>query len=114
MNGADFIIAINLTVAGSLAAAFLALGVFGERREAAHAFAFCYGLGALNFLLEFMLPRLGGLFLVGFGAYAAFLAAVSVFNLGLARLYERPAPWLAIAVLFVGGCVTRIAIEAMA
>jgi diguanylate cyclase (GGDEF)-like protein len=113
MTGADFIIAINLLAAGLLASAFLALGLFAERRAAAWWFAACYAVGAANFLFELLLPRTGGDWAVGFGAFAAFLVALAFLNVGIARLYGLGVPWRTLAVLFVAGCVLRLAIDGM-
>lgn len=113
MSGADFIIVINLSVSGLLAAAFLALSVFEERREAARWFALSFTFGLFNFLFEFILPHFGGSLVVGLGAYAAFLGALGFLNVGLARLYGRRIPGLVFALLFLGGCAARLAIEGL-
>jgi len=113
MTGADFIIAINLSISGLLAVAFLAIGFLDGRRPAARWFALGFGLGVLNFLFEFLLPRAGGAFAVGLAAYASFLAALAAFDVGLARLYARKVPWRTLALLFVAGCLVRIGIEGL-
>src|SRR5690606_17702380 len=111
MTGADFIITINMLTAGLLAVSFLVLGLFVERRAAAWWFAATFVLGAANFLFEFLLPRTGGALAVGFAAYVAFLASLACVNAGIARLYGRPIPWRAIAILLAAGCMVRLAIE---
>ena len=114
MTGADFIIAINIAVSGLLAVAFLALGLFDGGRPAARWFALGFSLGILNFLFEFLLPRAGGAFGVGLAAYASFLAALVVFDIGLASLYGRKAPLRPLVLLFVLGVLVRVAIEGLA
>lgn len=111
MTGGDFIIGINLLAAALLAGAFLTLGLFVESRAAARWFAVSFLLGAANFLFEFLLPRTGGAFPVGFAAYVAFLGALASVNVGLARLYGRAIPWRLLAAIFVAGCAVRLAIE---
>ena len=56
MNGASFILAINIFVAGLLAAAFLAIALQDSRRVAARWMVASYGAGIVYLLIEFVIP----------------------------------------------------------
>ena len=59
MSGAGFILAINLFVAGLLAAAFLTIAAYDRRRESARWLALGYIVGMSNFLFEFAIATFG-------------------------------------------------------
>ena len=113
MSGAGFILAINLFVAGLLAAAFLTIAAYDRRRESARWLALAYIIGMSNFLFEFAIATLGNSTVLVLAAYAAFLAALAVFNIGIARRYSVPVPWVTMAVFFVASLVTCYLIKDM-
>ncbi len=113
MSGAGFILAINLSVAGFLSAAFMAIAVYDRTRTAAPWFAASYLAGAAYFALEFAIPFSGGHPLVTVGSYASFLVTLGIFNVAIARLYDVVVPWRLMAVVFVFGVALRIGIADM-
>ena len=113
MSGAGFILAINLFVAGLLAAAFLTIAAYDRRRESARWLALAYTIGMSNFLFEFAIATLGTSTPLVLFAYAAFLAALAVFNVGIARRYSVPVPWTTVAIIFVASIVTCYLIKDM-
>ncbi len=113
MTGASLILAINLTVAGFLAAAFLGIAVYDTRRVSARWLSGAYALGMLNVLLEFAISLTGYGGLLAVAAYAAFLAALVAVNAGLARLYDVAVPWAAMAGLFAVSILLRLGIDGM-
>jgi diguanylate cyclase (GGDEF)-like protein len=113
MTGAGFILTINLFVAGLLAAAFLTIAAYDRRRESARWLALGYIIGMTNFLFEFAIATFGTSTVLVLAAYAAFLAALAVFNVGIARKYSVPVPWTIMAVVFVVSVITCYLIRDM-
>lgn len=110
MSGGAFILAINLAVAGLLGGAFLGIAVYDRARVSARWLALAYGFGALNFLMEFSIPLLP---IARAGAYLTFVAALAAFAVGLARLYDARAPWLAIAGVLAAAAVLWPVVDSM-
>lgn len=88
MGGAAFILVINLSVAGLFAAAFFLISLFKPNCNPARWFALAYAAGMVNILLEGVIPLTGDYRPYLTGAYAAFLAAIAIMNIGLARMYS--------------------------
>jgi diguanylate cyclase (GGDEF)-like protein len=105
MTGAGFILAINLFVAGLLAASFTTIAAYDRRQEAARWLALGYAIGMANFLFEFAIATLGTSTPLVLAAYGSLLAALVVFNIGLARKYAVPAPLIAMSVVCVAALV---------
>ncbi|TGQ43823.1 GGDEF domain-containing protein [Mesorhizobium sp. M00.F.Ca.ET.216.01.1.1] len=110
MGSADFILVINLFVAGLLAAAFVTVAVYDVGRVSARWLAFGYVLGMAYFAIEFSIPAFDNARPVVVAAFVVFLGATIAFNGGLAHKYGVVAPWLpmlfflvfaAVAVYFV-------------
>jgi len=101
VSGAGFILAINLVVAGLLAAAFLTVAAYDRARIAARWLAFAYLIGVVYFAAEASIPFFDDAKPAVVFAFALFLAATTVFNVGVARRYEVPVPWRLLAGLFV-------------
>lgn len=109
MGGAAFPMAINFAIASLLATAFVTIALYDRSRIAAKYFAGGYVLGAAYFGVEFLIPMLiGGNRSVLLG-YALFLAALVVFNRGLARLYRVRMPWKVVAAIFVLSILAKVA-----
>ena len=113
MSGAGFILAINLFVAGLLAASFMIIAAHDRRRVSARWLAFGYIMGMADFLIEFAIATLGTSVLAVVAAFAAFLAALVILNVGIARQYAVPAPWLTMALVFVVSVATCYFIQDM-
>jgi len=93
MSGANFILLINLSVAGLLAASFMAVAFQGASRVPARWLAFGYLLGMAYFAIEFSIPAFDNARPVVVAAFAVFLGATIAFNGGLARKYGMAPPW---------------------
>jgi diguanylate cyclase (GGDEF)-like protein len=113
MTGAEFILAINLCVAGLLAAAFLTIAAYDRRHASARWFAFSYVVGMSYFVFEFAIASFGTSTVLVLASYASFLAALTVLNVGVARKYSVPAPWIAMAIIFVASLVGCYLIQDM-
>lgn len=101
MNGASFILAINLCVAGLLAAAFATVAAYDVQRAAARWFAGAYAVGMGYYVVLGLMPLIGGARPAVVVEFAAFLAAAAAFNVGIARKYGVAAPWRLMAAIFV-------------
>ncbi|MES0200264.1 GGDEF domain-containing protein [Mesorhizobium sp. M0011] len=93
MSGANFILLINLSVAGLLAASFMAVAFHDVGRAPARWLAFGYLLGMAYSAIEFSIPAFADARLPVVAAFAVFLGATIAFNGGLARKYGVAAPW---------------------
>lgn len=114
MSGAGFILAINLSVAGLLAAAFLAFSVFEKSYVCARWFALGYAFGALYYIAEFLVPLLGTPRATSTLSYLALIGAMYAFNVGLARMYAVRVPWhLMTAVLVIAIAVKLSIVDGM-
>ena len=100
MSGADYILAINLTVAGLLAASFAMVAAYDKTNAAARWIAASYLLGMAYFGCEALIPLIGDSRFSVPVAFGTFLAAMVAFNVGLARSYRVAAPWRLMGVLF--------------
>ena len=103
MNGAGFILAINLFIAGLLAVAFMTIAAYDRRGMAARWLGLSYLVGMAYIAIEFCIPLIAPAYAkpAVVLAFAVFLAATILFNFGLARKYGRPFPIWPIAVFFV-------------
>jgi len=93
MSGANFILLINLSVAGLLAASFMAVAFHDVGRTPARWFASGYVLGMVYSAIEFSIPAFTDARLPVVTAFAVFLGATIAFNVGLARKYGVAPPW---------------------
>lgn len=93
MGSADFILVINLFVAGLLAAAFMTIAIYEVGRVPARWLAFGYVLGMAYFAIEFSIPAFADARLPVVAAFAVFLGATIAFNGGLAHKYGVTPPW---------------------
>lgn len=106
MSGGGFILAINLTTAALLAAVFLLMAAYDRRATAARWMTLSYGLGFVYVGLEFLVGIVGDNSAAIVAAYMAFAIALSTYNIGIARKYERPLPLFATALLLVYALIT--------
>lgn len=113
MSGAGFILAINMMVAALLAAAFLMVAVYDKKNDAARWMAFGFALAMSNSGLEFAIASLGTSRPAVVASFAAFLAAMAVFNAGIARKYEVAVPWRLMSVVFIVSIATCYLIQDM-
>lgn len=101
MTGAAFILAINMAVAGLLAAAFLTIAVYDVRRVSARWMAFGYLLGVAYFLIEFSIPAFSNALPIVVLAFAVMLAGILAFNVAIAHKYGVAPPWRVLVGFFV-------------
>lgn len=113
MSGAGFILAINLSVAGLFAAAFLAVAVYDRARVSARWFAVSFAFGMLNFVLEFAVAAYGPSFILPVAAYMAFIGALAGFTRAIAHLHRCRPPWRTIATIVFSALLVRLAIDGM-
>ena len=93
MGGAGFIVAINIFVAGLLAAAFMAIAMYDASRVAARWLGLSYLLGMAYFAIEFSIPAFADARLPVVAAFAVLFGATVAFNGGLAHKYDVRPPW---------------------
>src|SRR5690606_2708487 len=98
---------------GLFAAAFLAIAAYDRRYESARWFASGYIVGMANFVFEFAIATFGASMVLVLASYAAFLAALAVFNVGVARKYSVPVPWTVMAIVFAASVITCYLIQGM-
>jgi diguanylate cyclase (GGDEF)-like protein len=92
MSGADFILGINLLVAGLFAAAFMAIARYESQRPPALRLACAYGVGMAYLAIEFAIPAFRDAGAPVTIAFAVFLVATMAFNAALAVKYEVRLP----------------------
>ena len=92
-GSAEFILIINLFVAGLLAAAFMMIAIHDVGRVSARWLAFGYMLGMAYFAIEFSIPAFDNARPAVVTAFAVFLGATIAFNGGLAHKYGVTPPW---------------------
>jgi diguanylate cyclase (GGDEF)-like protein len=102
MSGADFILGINLSVAGLLAVAFLALAAYEARRVTALRLAAAYGIGMGYYAIELSIPAFRDADAAVSAAFAVFLLATMVFNAALAGKYHVRLPLLPLLAFLAG------------
>lgn len=101
MGGAVFILAINMSVAGLLAAAFFVVGLYDRSHSASRWLASAYLCGVAYYAVEAAIPFFDDATVPVVVGFAVFLLATVLFNAGIARKYGVPCPWRLMAVLFV-------------
>jgi diguanylate cyclase (GGDEF)-like protein len=101
MSGAGFILAINLVVAGLVAASFVMIALYDRVGAAPRWMAISYLTGMAYFVCELLIPLVGPSQLSVPVSFSIFLAATAAFNVGLAHHYHVAAPWRLMTALFV-------------
>lgn len=111
MSGAAFILAINMAVAGLLAAAFFAVAVYDTQRVSARWMAVGYLLGVLYSAIEFVIPAFDHAIPVVVVAFATLLCGAIAVNAGLARKYSVATPWRTMALFLVVATISVALVE---
>ncbi len=101
MSGGGFILAINLSVATLIAAAFSFIAAYDNRAAAPRWIALSYGLGIAYVLLEFAVGLFSGSKILVVAAYMSFAFGLACMNVGIARKYGQPLPKLVLTGLLV-------------
>lgn len=99
MSGAGFIFAINLVVAGLFALAFVLVGISSRGGRVATWFALAYSFVILYLCCEFIQPTQSYAKPVYLAGQVCFYLTLAAANVGLARRFGRPVPWLAMGLL---------------
>lgn len=107
MSGAGFILAMNLFMSGIFAAAFFMISFYDKNCVPARFFALAYGLGMLNFAIEFLIPSLADARSAVFLAFAVLVVAMLIFAAGVAQRYAKITPWWLFAVVLVLSLVSN-------
>ncbi|CCV04441.1 Diguanylate cyclase [Mesorhizobium metallidurans STM 2683] len=111
MGGAGFILAINLFVAGLLAAAFMTITRYDVGRASARWLAFGYLLGMAYYAIEFSIPVLDNARPAVVAAFSVFLGATIAFNGGLAHKYQVAPPWLPMLLFLLAASIAVYAVQ---
>ncbi|PDQ19162.1 GGDEF domain-containing protein, partial [Mesorhizobium sanjuanii] len=111
MGGANFILAINLFVAGLLAAAFMAITFYDVGRASARWLAFGYLLGMAYYAIEFAIPVFDNARPAVVAGFSVFLGATIAFNGGLAHKYQVAPPWTPMLVFLVAASIAVYAVQ---
>jgi diguanylate cyclase (GGDEF)-like protein len=93
MNDANFILGINLLVAGLFAAAFLAIARHERQGAPALRLGCAYGIGVAYYAIEFLVPAFRDAGFAVTAAFAVFLLATMAFNAALGSKYGVPLPF---------------------
>jgi diguanylate cyclase (GGDEF)-like protein len=113
MNGAAFILAINIFVAGSLTLAFLALAAADRGRPAARWFALSYASGIIYLAMEAAIAAVPSGRVAQVLVFASFLVPLVLFNIGLAKKYSGATPWRGITAILLASVAVAYAIQGM-
>ncbi|WP_110750250.1 GGDEF domain-containing protein [Phyllobacterium leguminum] len=101
MNGASFILTINMVVAGLFAVAFLGIAVYEKTYISARLFALAFIFAMLNFGSELLVPSIANPKIGYMLAFSTFLCALICSAIGMAYKYSVRVPWAGLGVLFV-------------
>jgi diguanylate cyclase (GGDEF)-like protein len=101
MNGANFILSINMVVAGLFASAFLGIAVYEKTYISARLFALAFVFAMLNFGSELVVPSISNPKLGYMLAFTTFLCTLVCLTIGMAYKYSVRVPWLALGILSV-------------
>lgn len=107
MHGATFALVTNIAVAALFAASFALVALANPTHRAAFGFSASYAIGMLTPISEFLLPLSGWPAPFMIASYFSFITGLLAMPAALARFYGQPAPWLAIAAIFLGAVVIR-------
>lgn len=109
MNGAGFILAINLFVAGLFALAFFLVGLSNRTDRTANWFAIAYGFVIVYLCCEFLQPIQTYPKPVYMAGFTAFYLALTAGTIGITRRYRVAVPWVSMGgLLAVGLCANWI------
>ncbi|GGA91564.1 GGDEF domain-containing protein [Brucella endophytica] len=105
MSGADFVLTINMVVAGLFAVAFLGIAVYEKTYICARLFALAFVFAMMNFGAELLVPLISNPKLGYMLAFSTFLGTLICVTIGMADKYSVRVPWRWLAVLSVASLV---------
>lgn len=100
MSAASIVLAINLCVGAIFVSAFGFIAVYRRSAVGARFQAAAYSMTFVIGLLEYSMPYQTNAQAAAYGSFVAFLTAMLLSNIGLARHYEVKVPWLSLGLLF--------------
>lgn len=101
MGSAGYIVAINMFVAGLLAAAFMTIAAQDRRHAAPRWAALSYLFGMAYAALESIVPLFDDPLPIVLAAFGIFLLATMIFNIAIASRYAVPVPSRAMTAFFI-------------
>jgi diguanylate cyclase (GGDEF)-like protein len=101
MGSAGYIIAINMFVAGLLAAAFMTVAAQDRRRAAPRWIALSYLCGMAYAAVESIVPLFDNTLPFVLASFAILLLATMIFNIGIASKYAVAVPSRAMTAFFI-------------
>ncbi|WP_338036633.1 sensor domain-containing diguanylate cyclase [Arvimicrobium flavum] len=105
--------AINLAVAGVMAAAFLAIASYDRTREPGRWLAAAYLFGITYSLIEFSVRWINGSPPVVAAGAAALLLGMGAFNIGLACRYQVRQPFVASLAIVLLGTLATVLVDGL-
>lgn len=105
MDGAEFILLINMTVSGLFALTFFGIAAYARDNAAAPVFALGFIFAMLYFLTELLIPSIPNQTFAYMLGFAMYFVTMSLLVVGLARMYSLPVPWFALGILSLGSLV---------
>lgn len=108
MSAAVFVLAINLFITAIFAIAFGVVGVYARSAVGARWLALAYSVGMTIPVLELLLPLQTEPFPIQLAIFVAFLGAVSLCVVGLARHYSLAPPWRTLGLIVAISLVVNL------
>ena len=105
MNGASYVLAINLFIAAAFSIAFLVVAISNRADRVAPMFALAYLFGIFYIITEFVLPLQDFPQFAYTLGFAAFLATMVAVTLGVARRYGQRVPALVVWIFCLASVV---------
>lgn len=105
MDGAEFILLINMTVSGLFAFTFIGIATYARDNAAAPLFALGFVFAMLYFVTELLIPSIPSQKLGYMLGFATYLLTLSCLVIGLARMYGSSVPWWQLALVIAASLV---------
>jgi len=105
MDGAEFILLINMTVSGLFALTFFGIAAYARDNSAAPVFGIGFIFAMLYFLTELLMPSIPSQKLGYMLAFIVYFVTMSFLVVGVARMYSVPVPWWPLGILTIGSVV---------
>lgn len=99
MSSASYLLAINISVASLLAAAFWIVSAWSDRPKSARLLAASYVCGVFYYAAEFITPHLTDARFGVTAGFLAILAATTIFSASLAVEFGRRMSWLPLSLV---------------
>lgn len=110
MDGAQVVMAVNIWVAAMFAFGYAVIALTNSGQRAALWFSASYVVGMLCPAADFLSTIIHAPVFFEWMSFSCFLVATLSISATLAFFHRISAPWLAMAAIFCGGIISRIAI----